>query len=115
MSAALEKQLLEDRAMRDAARAVFKADVAQVRASLAERSIPSRIVDRIGEGAADVLDEAIEAADSHKGVVATLIAAIVLWFARNPILDLFRSDEDQSEWDEAGDNSGSERNGDQPR
>ena len=94
----LERQLREDRMLRDAARALLDADIANLRASLAGKSIPSRIVDRIGEGAADVLDEAIEVADNNKGVIATLIAAILLWFARHPIIDLF-SDEKASEAD----------------
>ena len=99
MTDELERQLREDRMLRDAARALVEADVANLRASLAGRSISSRIIDRIGDGAADVLDEAVAAADNNKGVIATLIAAIVLWFARHPIMDLFAdgksSDEDR--------------------
>ncbi len=89
MTDALERQLLEDRMLRDAARALVEADVANLRASLAGRSISSRIIDRIGDGAADVLDEAVAAAENNKGVIATLIAAILLWFARHPVMDLF--------------------------
>lgn len=92
MNEALARQLREDRALRDAARALFQADVAHLRADLAERSISERIVDRIGEGASDVLEEAMEVADNNKGVIATLVAAIVLWFARNPILGIFADD-----------------------
>ena len=97
MSEALERQLREDRALRNAARALFEADLANIKASLTGRSISSRIVDRIGEGAAEVLDEAIEVADNHKGVIATLIAAIVLWFARQPIIELFSGDDARQE------------------
>lgn len=96
MSAELEQRLREDRVLRNAARALFEADVAHLRASLAGRSISTRIVDRIGEGASDVLDEAMEVADNNRGVIATLVAAIVLWFARHPIMDLF-SDADDAE------------------
>lgn len=96
MSAELEQRLREDRVLRNAARALFEADVAHLRASLAGRSISTRIVDRIGEGASDVLDEAMEVADNNRGVIATLVAAIVLWFARHPIMDLF-SDGDDAE------------------
>jgi hypothetical protein len=87
MTDRLERNLREDRLLRDAARALVEADIAQLRASLAERSIPSRIADRIGEGATDVLDEAVEVADDNKGVIAALVGAIVLWFARHPILE----------------------------
>lgn len=99
MSEDLESRLREDRATRNAARALFDADLANIKASLSGRSISTRIVERIGEGAAEVLDEAIEVADNHKGVIATLIAAIILWFARNPIIDLFSGDDDRSEPD----------------
>ena len=94
MSETLERQLREDRALRNAARALFDADIAHLKASLSGKSISSRIVDRIGEGASEVLDEAMEVADNHKGVIATLIAAIVLWFARHPIIDLLTEDDE---------------------
>jgi len=97
MTDELERQLREDRMLRDAARALVEADVANLRASLAGRSISSRILDRIGDGAADVLDEAVAAAENNKGVIATLIAAIMLWFARHPIMDLFTDDEPSDE------------------
>lgn len=93
MSVDLEQRLREDRVLRNAAWALFEADIAHLRASLAGKSISSRIVDRIGEGASDVLDEAMEVADNNKGVIATLIAAIVLWFARHPLIDLFTDDD----------------------
>ena len=89
MSDILEREMREDRLLRDAARALVAADIAQLKASLAARSIPERIGDRIGEGATDVLDEAVAVADDHKGVIATLIGAIILWFARHPLIDLF--------------------------
>ena len=88
MTADLERQLREDRMLRDAARAMVEADVAHLRASLAGRSIPSRIADRIGEGASDAMDEAAEIADQHKGLIAAGVAALTLWFARHPLLAL---------------------------
>ena len=99
MSDDIDRQLREDRALRNAARAILDADMAHLRASLVGKSIGSRIVDRIGRGAADVFDEAVEVADSHKGALATLLAAVVLWFARNPLIALFSDDagEDDSE------------------
>lgn len=89
----LEAQLREDRSLRNAALALVKADVAHVRADLTSRGVGARIVDRIGEGAVDVFEEAVEVADNHKGALATLIAAVILWFARHPLMSLF-SDED---------------------
>jgi hypothetical protein len=103
MTDILEREMREDRLLRDAARALVEADIAQVKASLAARSIPERIGDRIGEGANDVLDEAVAVADENKGVVAALIGAIVLWFARHPIIDLILGEDERKAEREAPD------------
>ena len=100
MTVDLEAQLREDRTLRDAALALFRADISHVKADLTSRSIGARLVDRIGDGAVDVFEEAVEVADNHKGALATLVAAIALWFARHPIMSLFwdeESGEDDSE------------------
>jgi hypothetical protein len=87
MSAQLEKAMLEDRMLRDAARALVDADVANLKANYAARGIGDRIKSRLEDGAAVVLEEAVAVADDNKGVIATLVAAIGLWFARQPIMD----------------------------
>jgi hypothetical protein len=83
----LEHRLAEDKALRDAALTLFKADMALVRADLDERGVGGRIADRLGESTMDMLDEATDYAEGNKGTVAAGIAAVVLWFARGPILD----------------------------
>ena len=83
----LEARLAEDRALRDAALALFKADLALVRADLDARSVGGRIADRIGESTMDMLDEAVDYAEENKGRVAAGVAAVILWLARGPILD----------------------------
>ena len=97
----LERRLGEDKALRDAALALFKADLALVRADLAERGLGQRIADRVGEGTMEMLDEATDFAEDNKGKVAAGIAAVILWFARGPILDalggLLRVDDDDAE------------------
>jgi len=97
----LEQRLAEDKALRDAALALFKADLALVRADLEERGIGERIGSRLGESTMDLLDDGIDYAEENKGKVAAGIAAIVLWFARGPILDalarLVGIDEDDEE------------------
>lgn len=90
-------RMREDRALRDASLALFMADIAHLRASLAGKSIQERIVKRVSEGAVDVFEEAVEVADNHRGLLATLIAAVLIWFARNPILSLFIEDEQEAE------------------
>lgn len=88
-------QVLEDRHLRDAARALVEADFDNLRADLAVKGIKDRALDRITDGASEVYDEAIEVAADHKGALAAIVAALVLWFARHPILEaLFGEDED---------------------
>ena len=84
---ALEQRLAEDKALRDAALALFKADLALVRADLDERGVGGRIADRVGESTMDMLDEAVDYAEDNKGKLAAAIAAVIVWFGRGPILD----------------------------
>ncbi len=101
-----ERLLGEDRATRDAALALFKADLAMVRADLAAKGVGARIVSRIGEGAAETLDEVVDYAEDNKGKVAAALAALVLWFARGPIVDWIErlvGDEDDAEPGDAAD------------
>lgn len=101
----LEQRLAEDKALRDAALALFKADLALVRADLEERGIGERIGSRLGESTMDLLDDGIDYAEENKGKVAAGVAALVLWFARRPILEalgrLIGTDEDDAEPREA--------------
>ena len=97
MTDELERQLREDRVLRDAARAMVEADIAQLRASLAGRSIPSRIANRIGEGAQDAMDEAAELASEHRGIIAAAVAAMILWLARHPLIELLLGEDEGTE------------------
>lgn len=91
----LPDRFVEDRALRDAARAVLADDLARLRGSLSEQGIASRVsssvsttvTGRLKAGARDVLAQAQAQAGDHKGVLALLIGAIILFFARGPILD----------------------------
>jgi len=85
--------MVEDRSLRDAARALVEGDIAHLRTDLSAKGIGERVIGTMGEGATDVFERATEAADNHRGVLAALIGAVVLWFARNPIMDLFADDE----------------------
>jgi hypothetical protein len=96
----LAHQLAEDRALRDAALALFKADLRFIRDDLDHRGIGERVADRLGDGAKEFIDDAVDYAGDHKSVVTAAIAAVVLWFARAPILhalgELFDSDDDEA-------------------
>jgi hypothetical protein len=90
-----ERRMIEDRRLRDAALALVKADFAHLQHDLTTRSLGARFLDRISEGATDVFEEAVDVAENNRGVLATLLAAVLLWFARNPILALFERDEEE--------------------
>ncbi len=109
MSNPLERRMIEDKMLRDAALALVKADVAQLRADLNVRNLGNRALDRVSEGATDILDEAVDLADNNRGVVAALVAALVVWFARNPILALFDRADDENHYDAAQGGAGETR------
>nr|WP_137678493.1 hypothetical protein [Parerythrobacter lutipelagi] len=107
MSKALDRQLVQDRALRDAALELVKADVSHLRMDMNAAGLASRFATRMSEGATDLYEEAVEKADDNRGVLAALIAAVVLWFARNPLLSLLpdmdddpaADDEQSGEWE----------------
>lgn len=89
----LKRQMVEDRTLRDAARSLIEADIANLRADLVSKSLGERMLGRVGESASQLLDQAGETAQNNRGVLAALIGAIALWFARNPIMSLFNDDD----------------------
>lgn len=99
-------QMLEDKYLRDSARALVEADIEHLKADLAFKGVGGRIIDRAKEGALDLYEEAVEVAEDNKGALAALVAAIAVWFARNPILSFFglasegdEADPEGDEWD----------------
>lgn len=93
---------MEDRYLRDSARALVEADIEHLKSDLSHKGIGERILDRAKEGAIDLYEEAVDVAEDNKGALAALLAAIVVWFARNPILSTFGfgDAEEDDEWDE---------------
>jgi hypothetical protein len=107
----LPDRFIEDRALRDAARAVLTDDIARLRATLSEQGVAGRVSSSVGatisgrvrRGASDLLDQAKTQAGDHVGVLALLVGAIVLWFARGPIIDWFSTlDDDDTDLQEPG-------------
>ncbi|MFN4019088.1 MAG: hypothetical protein ACK4IC_01065 [Erythrobacter sp.] len=96
---ALPPSFLEDRALRDAARAVLEEDIARLRASLDEQGVASRVssslgttvTSRIKTGAGDVFAQARASAAENPGIIAAVIGAIVLWLMRGTLLDLIET------------------------
>ena len=82
-------RMLEDRHLRDSARALVEADVENIKADLDRKGLATRALDTFKNGAVDIYEEAVDIAEDNKGALAALIAAVIVWFARNPIFDLF--------------------------
>ena len=85
------EDLREDRALRDAAKGTFDANVARVRADLDARGIGGRIIDKATGDVKAAALEAVEIADQNRGIVAGTVGALVLWFARKPLQRLAAS------------------------
>jgi len=83
---ALERQLAEDRAVRDSARAVFDARMAEVRRELGERSIPQRAADEAKSRAMSAAEEGMAVAEESKWVLVATGLAILAWLLRGPLI-----------------------------
>ena len=95
--------MLADRRLRDTAKTVVEADIDHLKNSLSRKGLTERAMDRVTEGAQEVYDEAVEVASDNKGALTALLAALVMWFARNPILDAIFGETDEDADDEAED------------
>lgn len=100
----LAVRLAEDRKLRDAALDVFSTDLRFIREDLHARGVGERIADRIGSSAMEVVDEAVDYAEANTGRIAAALAAVVLWFARTPLLNglarIFGFEDDGEEQDD---------------
>lgn len=93
----LPDRFIEDCVLRDTARAVLTDDIQRLRENLGEEGIASRVSSgvtttisgRIRAGARDVFAQARAQAGDHRGALALLVGAIILWLTREPILDWF--------------------------
>ena len=93
-----QRRFLEDRETRNAARGVFDANLAQVRADLEARSVGGRLTDHATGEAKAALSEGLAVARESKGIIAGTIGALLLWFFREPLITsvqgLLRRDDD---------------------
>ncbi|AWW74682.1 hypothetical protein CD351_09630 [Erythrobacter sp. KY5] len=83
----LEERLIQDREMRDLARANLMADIEHAKEAFSATGVFGRVGGRIGDGAKDVLEVAKFQAEDKRGILALLIGAILLWLGRQPILE----------------------------
>ena len=104
MNEDLAMRLSEDRALRDSAKALVKADLAHVKADLSGKSVQSRVSDRVSEGALDLFEEGKVLATENKEVLAGLGGALVLLLAGVPLVRwLFSSNDDEPDYDDDDD------------
>ena len=82
---AAERRLSKNHAQRTAARQVFDADLAQVKADLSARGVGGRIKDSAVQKADEALLHGIAVANENKPIVAGTIALLLVWLLRNPL------------------------------
>ena len=86
----LERQLEEDRALRDAALGLFKAELAHVKGEATPEALGERLAGNIGDKAGAASDKALGFVERNSTALAAagaaLASAIGLWVAREPIL-----------------------------
>ena len=70
-------RMLEDKYLRDSARALVEADIEHIKADFAHKGLGERAMDRITEGAMDLYEEAIDVAEDNKGAIAALVAFVM--------------------------------------
>lgn len=71
---------------RELARTAFEARLDSVKANLAPSSLRTRAVDKAKESALDTLEATLDVARESKGVIAGVVAALAIWFLRQPII-----------------------------
>ena len=114
----LDDQFIQDRALRDSARAVIMADITHARTSFSAKGVADRVGGRIGDGAKDVFEVAKSHSDDKRGIIAVLIGAVLLWLAREPIMEILglrvfeEEAEDENELDGELDNEPGDELGD---
>lgn len=95
----LESDLRQDRALRNAAKRLVKADLGFLKGDVAEKGLGGRIADRAKDGAAGIAESAADFAGENKLQVGTGLvvaaAAFAGWIFRDrlgdAIYDLFHS------------------------
>lgn len=81
-----EAPLDDLRAARKAAKSALDTRLAGLRGEIAERGVGGRIADAAKDEAAAVLAQGLDIARESKGIIAGTLAALALWFLRNPII-----------------------------
>lgn len=79
-------ELQRARSARNAAQTRVTTGIAKVKADLSARSLKQRVSDASIEKGADAIEQVVDVANSNRAVIAGTVAALGLWFLRNPII-----------------------------
>lgn len=117
--APMKHRLLQDRAMRDAARQVVDGDLSFIKIDVKQKGVASRVAETGGDYARSFADEAIGLASNNRAIVgggiAIALAGIAAWAFRDPIIEVIDGFLEGSE-DDGGDDAdaSSAENGAEP-
>lgn len=70
------------------ARAVLDQRIAIVKGDVSAKGVGARLMEDIAQKSSAGLSEAIDIANSHRGIIAGTIIALMLWFLRRPLIAL---------------------------
>ena len=79
-----KRQLVEDRALRNAALSLVKNDIEHLRGDVREKGIFARVLSSAALGTADIVEEGVELAEKHKPAsygIGAVLAMILGWWA----------------------------------
>lgn len=85
----LKRQMREDKATRDAARALIDADLEQVKTLVTSAQLKEQASEQVSDKGSEALKAATDAVDKNKGYIAAVVGGVILWLARGAIRSVF--------------------------
>lgn len=112
----LPHQFREDKALRDAAKAVLEADLAHLKSGIADKGVAGRLREqvtgkvkrRVSAGTRDALTQVKKHAGDHRGLIAVIVGALIMWFGREPLLGWLGLSEQDDFHDDNEDDAGAD-------
>lgn len=84
-----DRQLQGDRALKNSAKALVKANIEQVKQDYSAKGIGGRLAGRMSAGVQDLSEQASDKVSGKGAILAAIAGSAAVWFARKPILELF--------------------------
>lgn len=89
MSDKFDRQLQSDRALKNSAMALVKANIEQVKQDYSAKGIGGRLAGRMSAGVQDLSEQASDKVSGKGAILAAIAGSAAVWFARKPLLELF--------------------------